>query len=113
MANLSITDWYSDYMARCSGNWRYAELASAALWGYKREVDAGKFLLAVQDYMIAVRNGAKKPAALFLIMRRAKQHGCDVELRELLDDYEIERIIYLHHANEGLDEFERNMRGKM
>jgi hypothetical protein len=109
--NLERYNWY---MSGCAGQWRYGDLEEAAYAGYETERAAIVFLCEVQDYLIATAvKDNSKPAWRERLHRRAKAHGCEVELAQIIADFRIEWNIHARFANESIDEFEFNQRGKM
>jgi len=105
---------YNWYMSGCAGQWRYSDLTDAAMAGYKTESNAIKFLIEVQDYLIAtaVKENCK-PAWRERLRRRAKRHGCYLEMEQIIADFRIEWNIHAYFANESTEEFEFNQRGQM
>lgn len=102
---------YNEYMSRCAGQWRYGDLTDAAMAGYKTEHGAIKFLVEVQDYLIATAiNPNCKPAWRERLTRRAKNHNCEIELADFIKDFRLETLIHARYQNESVEEWEYNQR---
>lgn len=106
--NLERYNWY---MGSFAGMWRYGDLVEAVRAGYKDKDAAIKFLVEVQEYLIATAvNENCKPAWRKRLQRRAKKHNCYDELMQIIVDFRLEWNIHAYFANESNDEFEFNQR---